>query len=92
MVWGETAVKPRPTLACRTAGRVSDKAPAQQLGVWVLAGGLKGGVACWPPDALTVPARRKPAAARSRGLARVMRAQSRVVERYQRKAGLALIP
>lgn len=43
MVGGEAAVKPRPTLACRTAGHVSDKAPAQQLGVWVLAGGLKGG-------------------------------------------------
>ena len=42
MVWGETAVKPRPTVACRTAGHVSDNAPAQQLGVWVLAGGLKG--------------------------------------------------
>ena len=42
MVGGETAVKPRPTVACRTAGHVSDNAPAQQLGIWVLAGGLKG--------------------------------------------------
>lgn len=91
MVWGETAVKPRPTLACRTAGHVSDNAPAQQLGVWVLAGGLKGCVACWPPGARTVQARRKSAAARSRGLARAMRAHSRAVERFQRKADLALI-
>ena len=42
MVWCETAVKPRPTVACRTAGHVSDNAPAQQLGIWVLAGGLRG--------------------------------------------------
>ena len=41
MVWGETAVKPHPTVACRTAEPVSDNAPVQRFGVWVLAGGFE---------------------------------------------------
>ena len=51
MVWGGTAVKPRPTVACRTAGHVSDNAPVQRFGVRVLAGGfeeMRGLLAaCW---------------------------------------------
>ena len=87
MVWGETAVKPRPTVACRTAGHVSDNAPAQQLGIWVLAGG-SGLLAAWCADcAGTAEVRYSTQQRPCLGHA----ANSRAVERYRRKTDPALI-